>query len=239
MNINIREKEGVAILDLEGNIDINASDFIETVGWVLVNKARDILCNFENVNLIDYVGVSVIAVAYKNVLNQKGRLKIYAVPSHVAKLFAIVGLDRVFDYYETEEEALKSFKEERTFSEILKKQLRRRFKRVPIQIPLEYKQKISTQDNFWRGKVLNLSAIGAFAIAEKIFPIGELLTARMYLMPKPGVIEVDAKVVWVADEEIQPLESPAMGLEFYAIPAEMQEKIIGFVEKHLTHTPQE
>jgi c-di-GMP-binding flagellar brake protein YcgR len=178
-------------------------------------------------------------VAYKNVLNQKGRLKIYAVPSHVAKLFAIVGLDRVFDYYETEEEALKSFKEERVFSEILKKQLRRRFKRVPIQIPLEYKQKISTQDTFWRGKVLNLSAIGAFVIAERIFPIGELLTTRMYLMPKPGVIDVDAKVVWVADEEIQPLESPAMGLEFYDISTEMQEKIIGFVEKHLTHTPQE
>ena len=46
-------------------------------------------------------------------------------------------------------------------------------------------------------------------------------------------IEVDAKVVWIADKEIQPLESPAMGLEFYKISGESQEAIIDFVDKNL------
>ena len=69
MNIKIREKENVVILDLEGIIDINSSDFIETVGTVVKNKAKSIICNFEKVEAVDYTGVSVIAVAYKNVLN--------------------------------------------------------------------------------------------------------------------------------------------------------------------------
>lgn len=240
MKINVREKEDIAILDLEGNIDINSSDFVETIGWVLVTKSKNILCNFEGVNLIDYVGISLIAVAYKNVLNHKGRMKLCNVASHVRKLFSIVGLDKVFDYYENEDDAVKSFKEEVLFSHILEQRLRRRFKRIPLHNIIEYKQKNSPQDVFYKGKIINLSAIGVFLITEeKLFPIGEILNARLNLTPAPGIIEVESKVVWEADKEIQPMESPGMGLEFYNIGPQAQEQIIDFVEKHLTHSSQE
>jgi len=112
MKINIREKEGMTILDLEGNIDINASSFVETVGWAINNKSKNIICNFEGVNLIDYVGISLIAVIYKNVSNHQGVMKLCNVPSHVMKLFSIVGLDRVFEYHVTEDHAIKKIKEE-------------------------------------------------------------------------------------------------------------------------------
>jgi Tfp pilus assembly protein PilZ len=166
-------------------------------------------------------------------------MKLYNLPSHVKNLFTIVGMDRVFDYYDTEEQALNSFKEEGLFSEILEKKLRRRFKRILLKTTIEYKQKFSPRDIFYQGKVLNLSAIGVFVIAEKIFSIGEILTSRITLLPKPGVLDVEVKVVWVADQEIQPLESPGMGLEFYNITPDKQEQIIEFVEKHLTHSAEE
>jgi len=239
MKITTREKEDVVILDLEGSIDINSADFVETVGWALVTKSKNILCNFEGINLIDYVGISLIAVAYKNILNHKGRMKLCNVPSHVQKLFSIVGLDKVFTYYENEDEAIKSFTEEVLFSHILEQRLRRRFKRIPLHNTIEYKQKYSPKDIFHKGKIINLSAIGVFLAAEKVFSIGEILTTRIDLTPAPGVIEVDSKVVWEADSEIQPMESPGMGLEFYDISPEVQEQIINFVEKHLTHSSQE
>jgi stage II sporulation protein AA (anti-sigma F factor antagonist) len=239
MKISIREQNNIVILDLEGSIDINASDFIETVGWALVQKAKNILCNFEAVNLIDYVGISLIAVAYKNVLNHKGKMKLCNVPSHVQKLFIIVGLDKVFHYYENEEEAIESFKEEEIFSQILDQHLRRRFKRIPLHTAIEYKQKFSPKNTYFKGKIVNLSAIGTFVIADKLFSIGEILSTKLHLLPSPGIIEVESKVVWVADEEIQPQESPGMGLEFYNITPQKQEQIIGFVEKHLTHSAQE
>lgn len=239
MQIKVREKENIVILDIEGNIDINASNLIETIGWALISKSKNILCNLEGINLIDYVGISVIAVAYKNVLNHKGKMKIYNTPFHVKNLFSIVGLDRVFDFHESEEEALHYFKEEKVISEIQHKQLRRRFKRIDLRSEIDYRQKFSVSGEFFKGKIMNLSGMGAFIIADKLFSLGELILARLHLLPKPGIIEVDTKVVWIADQEIQPMESPAMGLEFYNLAPDKQNQIIEFVDKHLTHTPEE
>ena len=158
MNINIREKDRVAILDLEGNIDINASNFVETVGWVLANQSKQIICNFEWVNFIDYVGISLIAVIYKNVLNHNGIIKLCNVPSHVMKLFSIVGLDRVFEYHVTEDHALKKIKEEIGVDFLSFKPLRRRFKRIPLNATIEYRQRFPDRTEFYRGKIINLNA---------------------------------------------------------------------------------
>ncbi|MCM8786555.1 MAG: anti-sigma factor antagonist [Candidatus Omnitrophica bacterium] len=236
MKINIREKDNIVILDLEGNIDINASNFIETIGWVLVNKSKNIICNFEGIDIIDYVGVSLIAVAYKNVINHNGNMLLCNVPAHILKLFTIVGLDKVFDYYQTEEDAIKILKELQIFDRITSAKLRRRFRRIPYKGDIEYKQKFSPTDIFYKGKILNLSAIGAFIVCDKIFSIGEILQTKFYLLPDEMELKLDAKVIWIADEEIQPLESPAMGIEFYNIEAHTQQLIIDFVEKNFANT---
>ncbi len=220
------------ILDLDGNIDINSSDFIETVGKVLREGNKKIICNMENVNLVDYIGVSVLAIVYKNVINHKGEIKFYNISPHVKKLFSIVGLNKVFECYNTEETALQSFKEEEKIEMIVKKKLRRRFKRIPFRGTVEYKKKFSSED-FYRGRIINLSAIGIFLIGEKIFSIGEILSMRVYLLPQPGIIEVEAKVVWVSSNGISPIEYSAMGVEFYNISNKKQRLIIDFVDKHL------
>lgn len=238
MKINIREKEGVAILDLEGNIDINASNFVETIGWVLNNKTKKIICNFEGVNLVDYVGISLIAVIYKNILNHQGKISIYNVPAHVRKLFSITGLDRIFEYNFTEEQALNELKAVAEISQLLKKKLRRRFKRIPSKIIIQYKPKSSKGISFHRGEIVNLSAEGVFVITKEPYPAGDLLLIRINLMPKPGIIETEAKVVWIADKDIQFDYSPGMGLEFYNLTPQKQKKIINFIERHITHSAQ-
>ena len=233
MKIVIRERDDVIILDLEGSISIDASNLVETVGEVLREKAKDIICNFEGVNIVDYVGVSLVAVIYKNVLNQKGRIKLYNVPAHVIKLFSVVGLDKVFQYYTSEDEALAEIKNDKRTIEELKQQLRRKFKRVPLNVVIEYKQSLSDKDFVHKGKVVNLSANGALVSAEHIFSFGDFLVARLHLLPRPGVVELNVKVVW-ADEDREIFDGfPEMGLEFYDIDAKKQEKIIKFVERHL------
>lgn len=239
MKINIREKEGMAILDLEGNIDINASNFVETVGWALNNKSKNIICNFEGVNLIDYVGISLIAVIYKNVSNHQGIMKLYNVPSHVMKLFSIVGMDRVFEYHVTEDHAIKKIKEEKNIDQTVEAHLRRRFKRIPFNSAIEYRQKFSNQEELYSGKIINLSADGVFVAAQRLFSMGDLLHTRIHLMPEPGMLEVDAKVVWIADQEIQPDDFPGMGLEFSEINSETQAAVVRFVDRHITHSAQE
>jgi len=233
MKILRREKEGVAILDLEGNIDINSSDFIEAIGFTLLNKSKNIVCNMQGVNIVDYIGISVLAIAYKNVLNHKGNIKFYNIPLHVKKLFSIVGLNRVLECYVTEQQAINSFVEDAAINKILKKKLRRRFERIPFNSPVEYKLKFSRQDVFHRGKIINLSAVGAFVVGEKVFSVGEIMLTKLHLLPRPGIVEVETKVTWVSKGNINPLEYPAMGIEFYNITSQQQRKIMVFVDRNL------
>jgi anti-sigma B factor antagonist len=232
LEITFRRSGNVAILDLCGTIDINSSTLIEKVAWCLENGYEDILCNFEEVDLVDYSGLSVIAIAYKNTVNHKGRMKFTNLQMHIKNMFSLVSLDKVFDIYAEEELALRSFEEERNISEIQKIKLRRRFKRLPLDINCEFKAK-HKEENFHKGKVLNLSAVGFLVFTDKIYPLGEILKVKLTLLPKPGLVEVEAKVVWQVQKEIQPQIYPAMGLEFYKLATEMQRKIVEFVERNL------
>src|SRR3989338_4584885 len=104
MAIRAREVDSVNILDVEGNIDINSSDIIETVGWLVNTGKLNIILNFENVDLVDYSGLSVLAIAYKSIVNHHGKLKFLHVPLPVIELFKIVRLDTVFETHVDETE---------------------------------------------------------------------------------------------------------------------------------------
>lgn len=233
LEITFRKSKAIAILDLSGNIDIDASNFIEKVGWCLENGYEDILCNFESVNLIDYAGLSVLAIAFKNVANHKGRIKFINIPAHIKKIFSLVCMDKVFEIYESEEAALNSFKEDKAIAEIQKKQLRRRFKRLPSEMEVQFKSN-TKEEKSAKGKILNLSAVGLLVFADKTYPLGEILDIKLSLLPKPGILELKAKVVWLVQKELQPQIYPAMGLEFYDIDSNVQKKIVEFVERNMS-----
>lgn len=232
LEINFRRVDAIAVLDLDGSIDIDSANFIEMVGWCLENGYKDILCNFQDVNLVDYSGLSVLAIGNREATNHKARMKFTNIAEHIKKIFCLVYLDRVFEIYASEELALKSFEEDRIISELQKKHLRRRFRRLPLDIDVEFRLKAKAE-KFNSGKVLNISGIGLLVFAEKTYPLGELLEARLSLLPKPGPLELEVKVVWLVDKEIQPQIYPGMGLEFYHMDSSIQKQIIEFVERNL------
>lgn len=232
LEIAFRRNNTVAILDLSGNIDIDASNFIEKVAWCLENGYEDILCNLGDINLIDYAGLSVIAIAYKNVLNHKGRMKFVNAAEHIKKVFSLMCLDKVFETYEDEETAINSFKEDKIIAEIQKKNLRRRFKRLPLDIDVEFKAK-SKEEKSSRGKVLNISGVGLLIFTDKTYPLGEILNVKLNLSPKIGSVEFDANVVWLVEKEFQPQIYPGMGLEFHNMESGLQKKIADFVDRNL------
>jgi len=231
LEIQLRRIKTIAVFDLSGSVDIDSSNFVEKVGWCLENGYRDLLCNFESVNTVDYAGLSAIAIAYKNVINHKGRMKFVNLPLHIKKVFSLVCLDRVFEIYDDEQAALKSFEEDEIISEIQRKHLRRRFKRLPLDIDIEFKS--NKENEFYRGKVLNLSGVGMLIFVDKVYPLGEILDIRLTLKPSPGLVELSVRVSWLVDKRIQPQIYPGMGLEFYHIDSAVQEKIVEFVERNL------
>lgn len=232
MSIRVREADSVSILDIEGNIDINSSDIIETVGWLVNTGKLNIILNLENVDLVDYSGLSILAIAYKNVTNHKGRMKFLHVPLPVIELFKIVRLDSVFDTYVDEESTLKSFYEET----IEKLQLRRKFKRLDINLTVKYKiLGEQTKPKVFEGKVLNISAAGIYVYSPYTFPLNSLLDLEFSLPNEPSVLEADGRVVWLPDKEIQPHSYPGMGIGFAHLTPEKEKLIIDFIDKNITH----
>ena len=83
LEIKSRRIKTTVILELSGTIDIDSANLIERVGQALTDGYRDILCDFESVTSVDYSGLSALAIAFKNTVNHKGRMKFYGVPAHI------------------------------------------------------------------------------------------------------------------------------------------------------------
>jgi anti-anti-sigma factor len=233
LEVNFKMVMQVGVLDLSGSVDINSSSLVEKVGWALENGHRDLVCNFQEVDLIDYSGMSALALAYKNVVNHGGRMKFASVAVHIRKILNLVCLDRVFEFYDDLDTALRSFEEGKEISQIQRKKLRRRFKRLPLDIEIEFKSK--KENKFHLGKVLNISGVGMLVFVEKVnYKLGEILDIKLTLKPVPGLLELDAVVVWLVEKNIQPQLYPAVGLEFYHLDTRTQEKIVVFVERNLS-----
>lgn len=236
MEIKARQHENIIILDLGGRIDVNSANLIEIIGQCLHDGYNDILCNFEEVEFIDYTGMSAIVLAYKEVVNSQGRMKFVNIPAHIKGIFSISGLDRIIEIYGTEDLALNSFKEDKIIENIKKMQLRRRFKRLHIDIKIELKDKYDKKAPYLKVDILNLSAIGAYIYGCDKFKLGDDVILRMKLSPKHEEIELEAKVVWLPDKQVQHHVYPGMGVEFSNIPTPVQQKLIEFIERNLSFT---
>jgi len=234
MEVSARKKGRVIILDLRGRVDVDSANFVEVVGQCVRDGYCDILCNFEEVDFIDYMGVSAIAIAYKEVVNNKGRMKFVNIPVHLKGLLSVTGLGKVIDIYETEELAINSFKEDKILEDIKKMQLRRRFRRLPIDIKIELKAKYDKDAICLKIELLDLSAVGAYIYGCENFKLGDELTLKLKLSPDLEEIVLDARVVWLSDSQIQHDLHPGMGIEFYNISSLVQQKLLIFIEKNLS-----
>ncbi|MCX5685997.1 MAG: PilZ domain-containing protein [Candidatus Omnitrophica bacterium] len=232
MPIRLREVDSVSILDIDGRIDINSSDLIEMVGWLVNSGKVNVILNLENTDTVDYNGLSILTIAYKNVTNHKGKLKLINVPLSVIELLKAVKLETVFEIYTEEDAAVSSFFDEG----IDKLSLRRRFQRLEIHLNVKYKM-ISDQKKpkLFDGRVLNLSAAGIYVYTPYTFPINSMLDLEFNVPGMAKSLETTGKVSWLADKEIQPHAYPGMGVSFVHLTPEKEKAIADFIEKNITH----
>lgn len=237
MEIRARTKGKILILDLSGKIDVNSSNFVECIGQCIQENYLDILCNLQEVESIDYMGMSVVCIVYKNIINHKGRMKFTNIPAHIKEMFSIVGLDKTIEIYFDEDTALHSFEEDKVIEKIQKTQLRRRFKRLPLGgIKIELKEKYDKTAKCLEVDVLDLSALGAYIYGCNKFKIGDEVVLTLKFSPKTDPAKIDAKVVWLSDKEIQQQIHPGMGVQFHNIPADLQEELLSFIDKNLSYS---
>jgi anti-sigma B factor antagonist len=112
MDIRERAVDGVTVLDLSGKIVLGEGDvhIRDRIKDLLADGQRRILLNLADVTYIDSAGLGTMISAYATVKREKGQLKLMNVTTRVKDLLAITKLITVFDTYDSEAEALASFK---------------------------------------------------------------------------------------------------------------------------------
>lgn len=111
MKIEARHEQGVTIIEPKGKITIGEGDVAlrEAVFEALEAGARSILFNLKGVSTIDSSGIGEMVSAYTTVTNRGGQLKLCSLPAKVSDILQITQLISVFEVFDTEAEAIRSY----------------------------------------------------------------------------------------------------------------------------------
>ena len=112
MKITERLVGDVVLLDLQGKILIGEGDdqLREAVTKLADSGRTKILLNLAEVPYVDSAGLGEIVRCYTTVSRKEGRLKLLNLTKKIQDLLAITKLLTVFETYEAEDEAVRSFK---------------------------------------------------------------------------------------------------------------------------------
>ena len=111
--LDVRERQAgdVTILDLSGEVRIGDSSVAlrESIRNLADTGKKKVLLNLAGVKYIDSTGIGELIASYATVTRQSGQLKLLNLTDRIQNLLVITKLLTVFDSYEDEGEALKSF----------------------------------------------------------------------------------------------------------------------------------
>ncbi len=111
MLIEERVVDGVTILDLKGKMTLGEGDELhkDKINSLIQQDRKKLLLNLEGVPNIDSAGLGETARTYTTVSRQGGKLKLLNLTKRIQDLLAITKLLTVFETYESEPDAVKSF----------------------------------------------------------------------------------------------------------------------------------
>ena len=115
MNVNIRQKEGVTVLDIEGRIigsdSLALKHIIDEQISIAENGNVKMLLNMADVRMMDSSGLGIIVSAYTSVQRKGGRIALLNIGGNIKSLIVMAKLVTIFDRYDDEDDATASFQE--------------------------------------------------------------------------------------------------------------------------------
>lgn len=111
MQIDERTVGEVTILDLKGKITLNEGDEVlkDKINSLIMQGKKKILLNLADVPYIDSAGLGEIVRTYTTVSRQGGQLKLVNLTKRITDLLMITKLLTVFETFEAEQDAIKSY----------------------------------------------------------------------------------------------------------------------------------
>jgi len=112
LNTNERQAGDVTVLDMSGKITIGEGSVAlrAAIRRLLEEGKKRILLNLAGVSYIDSSGIGELVSSYTAINKEDGQLKLLNLTQKIKDLLTITKLLTVFDVYDSEAEALNSFK---------------------------------------------------------------------------------------------------------------------------------
>ena len=111
LRITTRQTDDVTILDLSGRIVLGeeSNTLRETLKGLANRNEKKVLLNLADVSYVDSSGLGTLASGYLALANQQGRLKLLNVTKKIRELMEFTKLLTVFEVFDDEAAALRSF----------------------------------------------------------------------------------------------------------------------------------
>ena len=112
MHMTERHVGSVTILDLTGTItiDADASRLKDKINSLMLQQRTSVILNLADISYIDSGGLGQLAASYAALANAGGGLKLLHVNKRNHDLLSITRLAIIFQIFDAEDEALRSFK---------------------------------------------------------------------------------------------------------------------------------
>ena len=111
MHIEQRSVGDVTIIDLKGKMTLGEGDELlrDKVNSLIQQNLKKLVLNLAEVPYIDSAGLGEIVRTYTTVSRQGGQLKLLNLTKRITDLLSITKLLTVFETFDNENEALRSF----------------------------------------------------------------------------------------------------------------------------------
>ena len=111
LEIAMREKEGIAILDLDGRLTVGgeSSRLREQISSTVAAGNKNAILNLEKVDYIDSTGLGTMVICYTTLRKAGGALKLANLDKRAIELLVLTKLATVFEIYTDEQDAVNSF----------------------------------------------------------------------------------------------------------------------------------
>lgn len=110
MNLETEKIHNIIIVKLQGALEVSIQTVLkEKLQDIAAQNDNDVVLDFLNVQFIDSACLGALVALLKRLREHKGDIKMACMNEDVRSIFQITRLDRVFEIFETKEEAVNSF----------------------------------------------------------------------------------------------------------------------------------
>jgi anti-anti-sigma factor len=181
--IQVRQREGVVLVDISGTLSGTAEALHADVGKALATGSRGVVLNLQEATYVDSTWLGAIVQTFAKLSQAGGRLTLLNLPPKLMDLFVMTRLSMIFDIFTSEDDAVNSF-----------------FPSRPLRYPHSMADN-STSSPVTEKESLRLKVFLCHSSSDKT-PVRELYHRLRLARAKPWLDEVDLLPGQVWEREI-------------------------------------